>query len=396
MSKKSASLVDKPVTKAFVSHLETDGIIQVIPEGLARKDKIVSMIINDLRGPLGALSGLLNLLHRDPEQTLRPDQLALIEQTQAISKALMRSSERLFHFYGARNFGLTPKSRFLDGHQLIQEAIQEANPLAQWQQVSLVNEMPEGARLFVDPVLMQEVILELLINAIRASKPYGQIKLSVSLGGPEIMIRVRDFGTGIAASRFSKLFTEGAVLTGYVADDERRKRGTGLGLPLAHRIVQAHGGRLEVESEEGKGSLFTVNLPNIRPRILLVDDQKMDLDLLTMYLEPLKMDVVQVKSGPVAIANLAHGARDARRGEGFDLIISDINMPVMDGFALLEQIMADPVTAPIPVILLTGEQSMAQRVKGFRMGAADFVLKPVQADEFRQRVRRLLGCLPES
>ncbi|MBF0128326.1 MAG: hybrid sensor histidine kinase/response regulator [Magnetococcales bacterium] len=393
------SSAQQPGTPAFVQSLslETAGIIQVIPEGLARKDKIISMIINDLRSPLSALSGLLNLLVRDPEHTLLPDQAALAQQTLSITKSLIQSSERLFHFYGASTFGLTPSSRFLHARQLVQEILREAQPLAQWHEVRLENEVADEMRLFVDPVLMQEVLLELLTNAIRACQPRGRVVLSASSQGGTDTLRVQDDGIGIPPSSQSMLFTEGATLTERATTvNERRKRGTGLGLPLSARIVQAHGGTLSVESVERTGTVMTIRLPTTRPRILVVDDQKMDLDLLTLYLDPLNVAVVQAKSGPQAIVALADGGRNMQRGGGgFDLVISDINMPGMDGFALLEQIVADPHTASIPVILLTGEESMAQRVKGFRMGASDFVLKPVNADDFRLSVRRLIGCMPE-
>ncbi|MBF0179644.1 MAG: hybrid sensor histidine kinase/response regulator [Magnetococcales bacterium] len=394
--------VDKPATPVFVNALpsEKDGIIKVIPEGLARKDKIVSMIINDLRSPLHAQAGLLNLLLREGGESLRPDQKALAEQMLSINRNLIQSSERLFHFYGASTYGLTPSSRFLSARQLVQDVIREALPLAQWHEVRLVNKISDEMRLFVDPVLLREVLLELFSNALRASRAYGQVEVNASVQDGNDLLWVRDDGQGIPQELLPRLFTEGGAAAsgerGSTVGD-RRKRGTGLGLPLAARIVQAHGGTLSVESSTpGKGTVMAIRLPTTRPRILVVDDQKMDLDLLTMYLQPLNVAVVPARNGPQAIVALADGARNIQRGGGgFDLIISDISMPGMDGFSLLEQIMADPCTATIPVILLTGEESMAQRVKGFRMGASDFVIKPVNAEDFRLCVRRLIGCLAE-
>ncbi|MBF0296928.1 MAG: hybrid sensor histidine kinase/response regulator [Magnetococcales bacterium] len=394
---------DKPETPVFVNALSSDkdGIIKVIPEGLARKDKIVSMIINDLRSPLYAQASLLNLLLREGGESLRPDQQALAEQVLSITRNLIQSSERLFHFYGASTYGLTPSSRFVSARHVVQEVIREALPLAQWHEVRLVNKISEEMRLFVDPVLLREVLLELFSNALRACRAYGQVEVDATIRDGNDILSVRDDGQGIPQELLPRLFTEGgAAASGERGPSvgERRKRGTGLGLPLAARIVQAHGGTLNVESSTvGAGTVMAIRLPTTRPRVLVVDDQKMDLDLLTMYLQPLNVVVVQAKNGPQAIVALADGARNIQRGGGgFDLIISDISMPGMDGFALLEQIMADPCTATIPVILLTGEESMAQRVKGFRMGASDFVLKPVNADDFRLCVRRLIGCLGEA
>ncbi|MBF0136599.1 MAG: hybrid sensor histidine kinase/response regulator [Magnetococcus sp. DMHC-1] len=375
--------------------IETDEDVQVISEGEARMDRINSLILNDLQSPLTAMTGLLDLVLREAV-TLRPDQAALIQRAYSITQSLNRSSQRLFHLYGANHAGLSPNSRFMYGRELVNATIAELESQAKWRQVTIVAKVMDDLRLYVDPVLLKEVLHELLLNAINVSQAQGQVTLEAAVeeGESKILLSVRDQGSGIPAVELDELFKEKGAVTGKSSFGGRRKRGTSLGLPLSSRIVQAHGGTLEVESAVGVGSVFRIRLPNPRPRILVVDDQQMDIDYLAMILDSLNVEIIKARNGPLALVALGEGARDSTGGSGIDLVITDIAMPGMNGFELLEQIVQDPLTAAIPVVLLTGEASMAQRVKGFRMGAADFVMKPIHPPDFLLCIRRLMGCVP--
>ncbi|MBF0426368.1 MAG: response regulator [Magnetococcales bacterium] len=386
---------DDDVTVVFTDSLSAavEGAVRVVPRGEGQPDRITTLIVHDLQSPLVAMAGVLDLLQQGAD-TLRPDQLALVERARSIHRSLSRSGQRLFHLYGARHAGVTPRPRFVDGGDVIGAALADVEAQAKWRQVIIAVESPERPRLYVDPLLLQEVLVELLLNAINASQAGDRVVLAATTTAATATLTVRDQGVGIGEAERADLFAEKASTHGKSSLGGRRKRGTSLGLPLAARIVQAQGGTLEVESTPGKGSLFQVRLPNPKPRIVIVDDQPLDGDYLAMLLEPLDMEVIKAKSGSAALVALGEGARDPWGGGGIDLVITDIAMPVMNGFELLEQIVGDPLTAAIPVVLLTGEESMAQRVRGFRMGAADFLLKPVRAPEFLASVDRLLGCAP--
>ncbi|MBF0175707.1 MAG: hybrid sensor histidine kinase/response regulator [Magnetococcales bacterium] len=400
MPEKNQSLPPETTVLADSLSLAKDGALQVMPQEMGRSDRINALIINDLQSPLGAMAGLLDLVLRDVD-ALRPDQAALVQRAYDITRSLSQSTQRLFHLYGARHAGLTPNAIFIPGQEVVNAAVTLASPQAKWRQIKIVTHIPSELRLFGDPTLLKEVTLELLLNAINVTKPDGQVDLEmtehVDRGpgeAPWITCSVRDQGDGIAAEDQQELFTEKGTVSVKSSLGGRRKRGTSLGLPLASRIVAAHGGMLEVTSEVGKGSAFHMRLPNPKPRVLLVDDQQLDLDFLATMLDSLNIDVIKARSGPLALVALGEGARNIHHGSGIDLVVTDIAMPVMNGFELLEQIVRDPLTASIPVILLTGEESMVQRVKGFRMGAADFIMKPVQPTDFLASVRRLMCLTP--
>jgi CheY-like chemotaxis protein len=123
-----------------------------------------------------------------------------------------------------------------------------------------------------------------------------------------------------------------------------------------------------------------------RPKILLVDDEEIVRILLTEYLDDLdtEVDVFEADNGRSAIEAIRlHGAPD--------VIISDIMMPDMDGFALLDRMKSDPTTTGIPFMVITADDQPETRERAFRMGASDFVLKPLAQDSFVARVQKFVS-----
>jgi DNA-binding response OmpR family regulator len=195
-----------------------------------------------------------------------------------------------------------------------------------------------------------------------------------------VVVEVRDTGIGLSESDLQKLFQK------FFRSDNpyvRKVGGTGLGLSIAKAIVERHGGTITVTSQLGQGSTFTVRLPALarpeRPLVLVIEDEVAIARLIAKYIE---------KMGYRAVT--AYSAR-----EGFDqavrlkpdLITLDVLMPDLDGFALIQQLKAHPETAHIPVIFLSIVQD---RQQGLRLGASEFLTKPIDERKFYETVRALL------
>ena len=214
---------------------------------------------------------------------------------------------------------------------------------------------------WADELKLKQVVLNLLTNAVKFTEPGGSVIVRARRNGDMADVTVRDTGVGIAdddRERIFEAFQRGG--RGVRTSPE----GTGLGLTLSKRIVELHGGRLWMESEIGKGSLFGFSLPlapvaepsppppataavsgDGRRTVVVIDDDPLDLDLLEAQLTPEGYAVARAASGE-------EGVRLVRDEQPL-VVLLDLAMPDMDGFEVAERLRADPETATVPIVVLT-------------------------------------------
>lgn len=243
-----------------------------------------------------------------------------------------------------------------------------------------------------DPIRLRQVLLNLLSNAAKFTDE-GEITVLASLqtgpaGQPEILVRVSDTGPGIAPEDQTKLFQAFSQ----VDDSPTRKTGgSGLGLSISQQLVQLHGGRIGIHSEVGKGSTFYFTLPVYRAKeekpdthggkvILAVDDDPQILALYERYLGPQGFDVVGLTDPTRALER-------ARQLKPFAITL-DIMMPGFDGWQVLAELKRDRETRDIPVIVCS---ILEQQERGFSLGAADYLLKPILEEDLVNALNRLNG-----
>jgi signal transduction histidine kinase/CheY-like chemotaxis protein len=241
-----------------------------------------------------------------------------------------------------------------------------------------------------DELRFKQVVLNLLSNAVKFTPDGGKVDLTARESGGELTVTVTDTGTGIAEEDRERIFESfqqgGRGIT--------REEGTGLGLTLSRRIVELFGGRLWLESEVGVGSTFGFALP-VRPRgvpatlgkdavrttratVLLVDDDRSSLDLVSAYLEGLPVHV-----------ELAHdGIEAVRMAEELqpDVIVLDIRLPGLDGWQVMAALRERPTTAAVPVVVVT---VVDDRARGAALGADAYLVKPVSRDDLLDALDRL-------
>ena len=249
-------------------------------------------------------------------------------------------------------------------------------------------------QLDADRLRFTQVVLNLLSNAVKFTPDGGRVDVRATRGGHEVVVTVTDTGVGVAAKdreRIFHSFQQGSRVT-------REAEGTGLGLTLSKRIVELHGGRIWVESEPGKGSTFGFAIPSesaepaplsrmvaperiepvpttepaqrAGPTVVVVEDDRRSFDLLRLYLEAAGVRVVGARDGE-------EGLDTVRRLSPAGVIL-DILLPGIDGWDVLAQLKEDPTTAPIPVIVVS---MLDERGRGFALGAAEYLVKPVGKDQ---------------
>ena len=344
------------------------------------KDKFVSLVAHDLRSPLAAIMGSVAYVLEDEEEPLCNNHTLLLESALNGSKNLIQMIEEVLNISRLKTGKITLKKYFFNAYAMVQEMAQRLDHVRAKKNLTIENSVPINMRLFADRPLIGEVVQNLLSNAIKFSHPETVIRVFASDNTENVSIAIQDQGTGISEDRVPKLFSIAEKTT---TPGTQGERGTGFGLPFSWDIMLVHEGSLTVDSLPGEGSIFSLLLPVHHPRILVVDDEAPVRTLLRDMLLPLQVEILEAEHGKAALACIQE--------HPIHLILSDSIMPIMDGFALLEELQKHPETHDIPFILITAESDIATRDRAFRLGAADFSAKPFRADDLLPRVRNFLG-----
>jgi signal transduction histidine kinase/CheY-like chemotaxis protein len=249
---------------------------------------------------------------------------------------------------------------------------------------------PQVGVIWADELKLKQVVLNLLTNAVKFTPDGGSVHVTAEIADDEARVVVRDTGIGIAEADQARIF-EAFQRGGREA--RIATEGTGLGLTLSKQIVELHGGRLWMTSKVGAGSTFAFAIPVRHPTeqmvvpdaagedvILVVEDDAHSGELLGLYLEGAGYRVALARDG-------ADGLELARRLRPRAIVL-DILLPRVDGWDLLARLKADAETAACPVIIVS---MLDERGKGFALGAAEYLVKPVGRGQMLDALAR---CLP--
>ncbi len=229
------------------------------------KSEFVAVVSHEIRTPLTVIKGVLELLADDRHWQLEEKQAQLVDMATANAERLLRLINDILDFSKLQSANLP--MTFAAGHlpPVARTAAANLAPLVGERGVELVLELPEDLPLVImDEHRIGQVVTNLLSNAIKFSPPGAPVTVAARADDREIVIEVRDQGEGIAAQDMPRLFRKFSQLD---SSSTRRVGGTGLGLAICKGIVESHGGRVWVESELGKGSVFCFALPLSGPRL---------------------------------------------------------------------------------------------------------------------------------
>jgi signal transduction histidine kinase/CheY-like chemotaxis protein len=249
-----------------------------------------------------------------------------------------------------------------------------------------------------DELRLKQVLLNLLSNAVKFTGDGGRVEVRAAVDGGTLTITVTDNGLGVGPEdreRIFEAFQQGTRGT-------PKTEGTGLGLTLSKRILELHGGRIWLDSDVGVGSTFGFTIPlradvavddrsaaareptaPSSPTVVIVEDDRRSLELLELYLEGTGVEVVTARDGQEGL--------DVVRQLHPAAVVLDLYLPKLDGWDVLALLKADPSTSAIPVIIVS---MLDERGKGFALGAADYLVKPVGREEVLTALNRAVA-LPE-
>jgi signal transduction histidine kinase/ActR/RegA family two-component response regulator len=238
----------------------------------------------------------------------------------------------------------------------------------------------------------KQVVLNLMSNAVKFTPDGGSVSVRAYRDGTALVVTVADSGIGVPPEDQERIF-ESFQQGGRGAPKEE---GTGLGLTLSRRIVELFGGRMWLTSTPGKGSTFGFSIPGVLERgdevasavhselpvVVLVDDDRASLDLLSAYLDGSGTRVLRARDGVEAL-ELVRRALPAA-------VVLEIKLPRLDGWQVLAELKMDPATAAVPVVIAS---VVDDRSRGLALGADAYLLKPVRRDDLIDALRSA-GALP--
>ncbi len=363
------------------------------------KDEFLATLSHELRNPLNVVIGYAEILRRSEEfqgntfvlkaaETIRRNALA---QAQLVSDLLDLSRLQM----GKLSLNRQPVSL----STVISDAIETVRTEATAKRISLdVSLSKEVVVVEGDPIRLAQIAWNLLNNAIKFTPADGKVRINLSCEGDYSVLAVEDSGQGIAPEFLPHVFE---IFRQADASIVRKQGGMGIGLALVSQLAELHGGDVKAESEgPGKGARFTVRIPLFTPGvsalpsektgatgaldrkfILIVDDSMETTEMLGKLLE--------LEGAFVDIAKSGQEALEIARQKRFDLVVSDISMPEMDGYQLLRSLREIPDMADVPVVALTGYGRANDIDRAHDEGFAEHLTKPLDLDKLLQIVRRL-------
>jgi signal transduction histidine kinase len=376
--------------------LKREQFLRAEAEELSRlKDEFLATMSHELRTPLNAIFGWVTLL-RTGRLDGATEERAL-ETIERNARAQKRLIEDLLDVSRIVTGKVTLELGMIDARRVIEASVETMMPAAQAKGLALVPLLDAGVGpLRGDPARLQQIVCNLLSNAIKFTPLGGRVEIVLARRGPEAEIGVRDTGQGIKPEFLPYVFDRFRQEDGSIS---RRHGGLGLGLAIVRHLVELHGGTISAASDgEGRGATFTLRLP-IRPsaaagqgdeprpiaaadaaalggvHVLVVDDDPGAREVIAQILQSLGARVSLAASGSAALTLLFE-----RKPH---VLVADLGMPEMDGFALIEQVRAlDPnLGGRIPAVAVTAYATMQDRLRALHAGYQNHIAKPVEAEE---------------
>lgn len=398
----------------YFSHLlENEKAVQVelnhqLKLANEHKSKFLAGMSHELRTPLNAIIGFTRIVKRRGKKTLPEKQVGNLDKVLVSAEHLLSLINDILDLAKIEAGHIEVENAAFSLPTLVKACVNTSETLVK-EGVVLSADVPSDLPpVYADEGKVKQIVLNLISNAAKFTHE-GEIKVQVQIHGDEMSVAVKDTGIGISEEAKERIFKEFQQAD---SSTTREYGGTGLGLSISSRLAQLMGGSLTVDSVEGEGSVFTLNLPLVKAEgaisrspervparvsqpqsqgfaveptpvpavreVLAIDDDPDVIYLLQENLQDAGYRVVGARSG-------TEGVQKASEIQPYAITL-DIMMPQKDGWQTLHELKKNPQTKDIPVIMLS---IIDNKQLGYQLGATDFLLKPLNAEAIKQALGRL-------
>ncbi|EOW9100612.1 ATP-binding protein [Vibrio cholerae] len=360
------------------------------------KSNFLAMMSHELRTPLNAVLGLIDILRGESTSY----QVELLEQMENSAELLLIIINDILDLSRIESGHFSLHCHWLDLEKKLDQSLVYHRQIAQDKGVHFYVQSNKNPTLeyYTDSARLTQILFNIVGNAIKFTKQ-GQVDVVLDYTKDGVVFRVKDTGIGIEKNRVEQLFTPFIQADNSIT---RNYGGTGLGLAITKHLVELMGGTIQVESEFGIGTTFTLYIPlqsrlkNIKQsasssqqivnvknhHILVVEDTKTNQMVIQLLLNKLGYDVTIAENGLQAVELL-------EKNHVFDLVLMDISMPIMDGIAATKILRDKHIE--IPIIALTAHTAGSDKQNCIDAGMNDIVLKPIRSKDIMEVVKRFLN-----
>jgi signal transduction histidine kinase len=368
------------------------------------KSRFLANMSHEIRTPLNVILGFAEFLYLDEKEDEKKKKLRIINQS---GKYLLSLINRILDLskiesgkltFDGSNFSIKVLLNKIYNMFLLQT---EENKLEFV--VQIAPNVPD--LIFGDEQKTEQILINIISNAFKFTLN-GSVGIFCSYSDPLLEIRIRDTGIGIPREKHSVIFSDFSQVE---SQTTRKYSGTGLGLSISKKLTDFLNGKLSFTSEENIGTEFFLRLPVKKPKqepsvkleseksektadtcvdfnILVVEDNNMNMELMRLLLHKLKVDFEFAENGKVAYEKLVTLSDS---GKKIDLILLDIQMPVMDGYEFMSLVKAEEKFKDIYIIALTAYAIKSEVEKIFKAGCNDFISKPIEKELFDKKINAL-------
>lgn len=382
------------------------------------KDEILANTSHELKTPIHGIVGLSEAILTAPASRSKQE-IKHLKMIISNGRRLNRLIDDLLEFHKMHHYGIE-----LYPHPIVLPAVVEnvltfCRPLLSHDKQQLINQVPSSLpKVIADENRLEQILYNLISNSIKFT-PQGKIIVATEQTDQTVTISIRDTGIGIPTDQQGAIFN---IFTQVASSLSKNHRGVGLGLAITKELIERHGSQIQLESTVGQGSCFSFSLecstqndslsidpmtdpsptvgqhlienpelveasflsdfkslPNTAARILVVDDEVVNQEVLLAYLEGQNFQVRVASSGEEALEKIQE--------ELPDLVLLDLMMPHMNGYDVCEVIRSRWDLITLPVIIVSAKNQLNDLERGFHVGANDYLTKPFHPREVLVRIK---------
>ena len=374
-----------------------------LKEALTDKDRLISVVAHDLKNPMFAIVGALENLSNDTGTLNEQDRQRITHSTYDSAKMLQNEMLKILDWAQSKKEDITCHPSDVDVQSIIRNVSLLLSNVMEKKNISLTTDIRLTHFAFADPRMLEAVIRNLLGNAIKFTPEGGSISILSWMDNENIKIAVKDNGIGMSDEQVKRLQAGESTVSTQGTNNEE---GNGLGYRICRNYILRNNGSMDVESKQGLGTIITITLPSSERKIEIKEEYRTD--------EPKSTEDYSILTGNTAIviddnplicenvktllssylnvltANNGKEALEIIEQKKPDIILSDVEMPIMNGIEMSRIIEQSAETEHIPLLFLSARNEDSDRLIGLKSGAVDYIPKPFSPEKLLLKVCNIL------